>query len=294
VFSTLSLKRRKTMSVENPSFENKPEPNQEQTSEKPKTDWSFLDDIYKKQKEEARAKMTPEEVAEDDRKTKEAEDLLKWAEMSNKRKSGNPQERAEAEVYFGNQKKEQEKKRKEEDEKYLASRTPEQIAQDEWFKMDKKRKSGTPTERAEAKEWFDAKRKKESLENDDEGKAKAMLESAKDMTFMELSSLTGQIAEIKDVKIMQETFAVIKGLMEKRMKEELRAKAEKNKSEAAEREKKMVEESQKRREDLAKFIGKSNQDLAKKEAEINERLRKDLERIAKERDEAIARLRRKE
>jgi len=269
------------------------EPEREQTSEKPKTDCSFLDDIYRKRKEEERAKMTPEELAEDDRKTKEGKGLLKWAEMSNKRKSSNPRDRAEAEAYFDNQKKEQERRRKEEEEKYLASRTPEQIAEDERFKMDKKRRSGTPAEKAEAKEYFDEKRKKESLENDDKGKAKAIIESAKEMTFMELQSVVEKIVDIKDSEILQKTWAVIRELMEKRMKEDSRAMEEENKTKAIEREIKMAEESRKRREELAKEIAKSNQELAEKTKEINERLRKDLEKIAKEGDEKIARLRRK-
>ena len=279
------------MSIENPNFENEPEP--EQSSEKQKTDWSFLDDIYKKRKEEERAKMTPEELAEDDKKTKEAKDLLKWAEMSNKRKSSNPRDRAEAEVYFDNQKKEQERKEKEKEEKYLANRTPEQIAQDEWFKMDRKRRSGNPAEKSEAKEWFEAKRKKESLENDDKGKAKDIIESAKDMTFEELQSVVVKIADIKDSEMSQKTWAVIRELMGKRMKEKLEAMKEKNKADAIERQIKMADESRKGREELAKFITRSNQELAEKTKEINEKLKRDLERIARERDEKIARLRRK-
>lgn len=279
------------MSIENPSFENEAEP--EQSSEKPKTDWSFLDDIYKKQKEEERAEMTPEELTEDDRKTKEAEDLLKWAEMSNKRKSSNPRDRAEAEVYFDNQKKEQERKQKEEEEKYLASRTPEQIAQDEWFQMDKKRRSGTPAEKAEAKEWFDAKRKKESLENDDKGKAKDIIESAKGMTFMELQSLTVKITDLKDPEILQKTWATIREIMEKKMKQEHKEMKEENRKEAEERKRKMAEESKKREEELGREIIQINRGLAEKTKEINEKLRRDLERIAKERDEKIARLIRK-
>jgi|SRR3989344_6306663 len=91
------------MSIENPNFREEKEP--EPDNEKLKTDWSFLDDTSKEQKGRKRAKMTPEELAKDDRKTKEAEDLLKWAEMSNKRKSSDPREKAEAKEYFDEKRK---------------------------------------------------------------------------------------------------------------------------------------------------------------------------------------------
>ena len=66
------------MSIENPSFENEPKPK--------KTDWSFLDETFERIEQERRSKMTPEELAADDKQKEEDDKLHKeldvWYERS--------------------------------------------------------------------------------------------------------------------------------------------------------------------------------------------------------------------
>lgn len=72
---------------------------QKETAEakEPKTDWSYVNELNRKQKEEERSKMTPEELAEDDKKQKQFEEGIKWAERSQRAKEGDPKAMAEEE-----------------------------------------------------------------------------------------------------------------------------------------------------------------------------------------------------
>ncbi len=165
------------MSVENPSFENEPEPKQEQgqSVEKPKTDWSRVDEIYKKMDDEKRAKMTPEELAEDDRKKEQAKSLLRWAERQRIKKSGTPEQIKEVEeeerVEKENAKKEAGELAAKKEEERRENMTPEERTEEDanrkrvkdtlrHFENLRKVESGTPEEKKQAKKELDAGKEK--------------------------------------------------------------------------------------------------------------------------------------
>ncbi len=82
------------MSVENLSFENEPET--EKGGEKPKTDWSRVDAVCRKMNDEERAKMTPEERAEEDSRRKRVKNTLRYFDNQEKLKTGTPEEKKQA------------------------------------------------------------------------------------------------------------------------------------------------------------------------------------------------------
>jgi hypothetical protein len=66
------------MTMPERKFESNPEP--EKKKREGKTDWSHVNKLLAKKEEKQPSKMTPEELAEDDLKKKEIEEVRKWAE----------------------------------------------------------------------------------------------------------------------------------------------------------------------------------------------------------------------
>ncbi len=91
----MSKKEQKELAIRNPEkplvqkteiskAESKPEEGQL------KTDLRYVQEFFKKQKEEERSKMTPKEIAEDDKQRKQVEETKKWLERQKKIKEGDP------------------------------------------------------------------------------------------------------------------------------------------------------------------------------------------------------------
>jgi len=157
------------MSVENPSFENKPQ--LEQTGEKLKTDWSYVDGILKKMDDERRAKLSPEELAEDDKKKQRVAETLRFFERQKIKKTGTPEEIKQVEEEERLEREESERQRTElaaqQEEERRSKLNPKEIAEEDkrkkqveetlkFFDNQKKSENGTPEEKKEAQKELEA------------------------------------------------------------------------------------------------------------------------------------------